>query len=411
MVQFQFRAVEPDGNIVKGEIAAEDEAAAISQLRNKRMIPLEVTSSAMRGGSRRGAFNLKNLALLQPKATARGLLSFSRELATLLNANLPMDRAIALIGQNHAGDLWGNIADTLLKDVHSGKSLADAMSGWPDAFPDYYIGMVRAGEVAGTLPLVLDNLCDGLERTERMRDAVVSSLRYPAIVLIVGLLSILFIFITVIPEFRQLYAGREDAMPYVTRAIFWLSAAIHNWAWLWLLGLLLAILAFRRYADSENGRLTFDRWKRSLPLFGGLIRDLETGRFASNLGMLLRNGVPMLSALDLTLGLLKNSVVKERLLRLHQRVGEGTLLSVALEEAGELSPTAVALIRVGEETGRLPDMLAHLADVQDRDTRRRIDGILDLLTPVLMLLLGGLVALVVGSMLVTIVSTYDLPTR
>jgi len=283
------------------------------------------------------------------------------------------------------------------------------MQGFPDVFPNFYIGMVRAGEAGGTLEVVLSRLSETLERTQALHDDVRAALRYPALVVIMAGLSIVVLMTAVIPEFRPLFEGSGAALPLSTRIIIAVSDFFRDYWWAVALALLVAAVALRQHNRSPAGRLRWDRWLAGAPLFGDLVRKIEVARFSRILGTLLANGVSMLNALALTTETLDNQAIAEATGRAQGRLAKGEGLAEPLMETGVFPALALQLIRVGEETGQLDRMLLRIATIYDDEVKRTIERMLSLLVPLVTLVLGVLIAAIIGSMMAAILSSYDLP--
>ena len=276
-------------------------------------------------------------------------------------------------------------------------------------FPNFYTGMVRAGEAGGTLEVVLERLAEALERAQALRDDVRSALRYPALVMIMAGLSIGVLMTLVIPEFRPLFESSGAALPTSTRIIIGASDFFEAYWWALALGLLAVALAIRQHNRDPAGRLRWDRWKAGAPLLGDLIRKIEVARFCRTLGTLLANGVSVLNALALTTETLENRAIAEATGRAQGRLAKGEGLADPLMETGVFPSLALQLVRVGEETGKLDAMLLRIADIYDDEVKRSIERMLSLLVPLVTLALGVLIAGIIGSMMAAILSSYDLP--
>jgi len=293
--------------------------------------------------------------------------------------------------------------------VRGGAALAEALDAHPKVFPNFYVGMVRAGEAGGTLEEVLSRLADGLERAEALRENLRSALRYPAMVVIMAIVSLVVLMTLVIPEFRPMFEDAGAALPLSTSVIIAVSDVLRDYWWLFL-GLCLALaLAVRQHNRTAAGRLRWDSWWSRAPLFGELIRKVEIARFARTLGTLLANGVSVLNALSMTTEVLGNRAVAQAIGRTQGRLAKGEGLSGPLAESGVVPGLALQLIQVGEETGQLEPMLLRIADIYDEEVKRSVERLLSILVPLMTIALGLLIAAIIGSMMAAILSAYELP--
>jgi general secretion pathway protein F len=405
MPRFLYKAVSPDGETVEGEFEAANRQAVIDRLHAQGHVPIRAEVRAEAGGGRRALPRL-----LRPRrVTRKDLVLLTRELSTLLEAGLPLDRGLGIIAElAEPGPIRG-LVEGIRDKVQGGATLADAMQGSPEVFPNYYVGMVRAGEAGGTLEVVLARLAETLERAQALRDNVRAALRYPALVVIMAVVSVVVLMTAVIPEFRPLFEDAGAALPVSTQVIIAISDFLEVYWWAVALGLLAAALALRQHNRSPAGRLRWDRWMAGAPLLGDLVRKIEVARFSRTLGTLLANGVSVLNALALTTETLDNRAIAEASGRAQGRLAKGEGLAEPLMETGVFPGLALQLIRVGEETGQLDVMLLRIAEIYDDEVQRTIQRLLSLLVPLVTLALGVLIAAIIGSMMAAILSSYDLP--
>ncbi|MHA1528080.1 MAG: type II secretion system F family protein [Alphaproteobacteria bacterium] len=402
MAQFEYRAIAPGGEVVLGEIAAASREAAIGGLRSKGVVPLRV-AEARSNGRRRGFASLR-----RRKAGVKDLMLFTRELAILLAAGIALDRALATLERIVIDGPMQGLPGQVLDAVKGGASLADALASRGDVFPAFYVGMVRAGEAGGSQVLVLERLANMLERSEALKASIRSALMYPLLVLIITGVSLVVLLVFVIPEFRPIFEDSGTDLPLTTRIVLVFSDLAVEWGWLLLIGLLAALLMLRRFSVSEAGRLRLDRWLLGAPLLGELVRRIETARFCRSLGTLRANGVALIDAVGIAAGTLANRAVSEAARGTVGPLAKGEGLSAPMRRTGCFPPLALQLIEVGEESGRLEDMLLQVADVYDKEVERSIQRLLAMLAPLVTILLGFLIAFIIGSILAAILGTYDI---
>jgi general secretion pathway protein F len=402
MAQFEYRAIASGGEVVLGEIAADTREAAIGGLRKKGVVPLRVVEA--RNSSKRQLF----ASLRSRKAGAKDLMLFTRELAILLAAGIPLDRALATLDRIVVDGPMQGLPGQVLDAVKGGASLADALQSRSDVFPAFYVGMVHAGEAGGSQVMVLERLANMLERSEALKASIRSALLYPLLVLIITGISLVVLLVFVIPEFRPIFEDAGAELPMTTRIVIAVSDFAVEWGWMFLIGMLFALLVLRRYSMSEAGRLRLDRWLLGAPLLGDLVRRIETARFCRSLGTLRANGVTLIDAVSIAAGTLDNRAVTEAARQTTGPLAKGEGLSTPMRRTGCFPPLALQLIEVGEESGRLEDMLLQVADVYDKEVERNIGRLLALLAPLMTILLGFLIAFIIGSILAAILGSYDL---
>lgn len=406
MPRFTYKAVAADGEMVEGELEAASRDAVVERLHAQGHVPI-------RAEERREAKPKSRLIvpdMLRRNRPARADLAlFTRELAMLLQAGLPLDRALAVMQELGATPALQSLVDEIREAVRGGRALATAMEVRKDIFPNYYVGMVRAGEAGGSLDGVLTRLADTLERAQRLRENVQAALRYPMLVVILAAVSLLVLMTFVIPEFRPLFEDSGAAMPLSTRVVIGISDFLAVFWWAVLLAIIGVVVGLRRYRATPDGRARWDAWMISAPLLGDLTAKIEVARFSRTLGTLLANGVSVLNAMAMTAEVLENQVMAAAVLNAQGRLAKGDGLAEPLAESGVFPGLALHLVRVGEETGRLDAMLMRIADIYDEEVARAIERLLSLLVPAVTLGLGVLIAGIIGSMMSAIMSAYDLP--
>ncbi|MFQ5773839.1 MAG: type II secretion system F family protein [Kiloniellaceae bacterium] len=406
MPRFSYKAVAPDGEVIEGEIEASNREAAVERLHAQGHVPIRAEESRRVAMGRRATFPV----LFRPRRVSRkDVVLVTRELATLLQAGLPLDRALSVMLDLVRSAPIKALIEGIREKVRGGSTLADAMQAHPEVFPNYYVGMVRAGEAGGTLESVLARLAETLEHAQALRESVRAALRYPALVVVMAVVSLVVLMTAVIPEFRPLFEDAGAAMPVSTRIIIGVSDFFEAYWWASALGVAAVVLGLRQHNRSPAGRLRWDRWMIEAPLLGDLVTKIEVARFSRTLGTLLGNGVSVLNAMSMTIDTLDNRAIAGAVAKAQGRLAKGEGLAEPLLETGVVPGLALQLMRVGEETGRLDSMLLRIADIYDEEVKRAIEHMLSLLVPLVTLGLGLLIALIIGSMMAAILSAYDLP--
>lgn len=406
MPRFSYRAVNSAGETVQGEMEAGDRDSLVRALRDQGYMPVHTEK---RTGPARAAAKPAARRGRQGRVTQQGLALFTRELATLLGAGLPVDRALTtLAGQDEAGAMAG-VAQHLLEAVRGGAGLADAMARQPGAFPAFYVGLVRAGEAGGTLTEVLTNLADTEERAESLRQDIRSALTYPVLVLIAAGAAIVILLVAVVPEFEPLFANAGNALPWSARAVLAVSDAFRAYWWALPAGVLAVAALAVQARRSPRLRAVRDTWAMRLPGTAPLIRKIEAARFARALGTLLRNGVDAATAIDMAVDTVGNTRLARALGSVASRLRRGEGLAQPLAAANAFPPLATQLMEAGEQSGHLDRMLLTVAGIYDQEVRRDTQRLLQLLVPMVTLLLGVVVAAIMGAILSAILSSYQIP--
>ena len=404
MPRFRYRAVSASGEEIRGEMEMATPEAVVANLQAAGSYPMRVEPA---DGVR---------AAMAARATApsrrRGIgdkeiMVFTRELATLLHAGLPLDRSLHLLAEGRLRARTRDMVLNLLDDLRGGATFAAALDA-RGAFSRMYVNTVRAGEAGGSLETVLERLADYMERARELRDTVISALIYPLILVVVAILSVVILLTQVVPQFSELFADAGSAMPLPTQIVI----AVGGWfteKWWLLLLIVLGLLVLGKAALGVAAiRLAWDRALLALPLIGDLVRKVEVSRFARTLGTLIGNGVNVLNAIVIVRETLINRHIAGAVDDLSHGLKEGQGLARPLAEARLFPDLAVQMIRVGEETGRLEDMLLKTAEVYDKEVTVTIKRLLALLEPVLILALGLVIAGIIFSVLLAVLSVNEL---
>ena len=396
MPQFSYKAIGRDGKGREGVIEAEGPELAQRQLRSQGLTLLKLES-----GDAREAASGK-------PPTRQEILSMTTELAVLLRAGLPLDRALKVLIDMAAQPAMNALLNDLLKSVKGGRAFSAALEPHQDVFGSFYVSMVRAGEASGQLSAVLDRLVVYLENAKANRDTVISALIYPAILLVVSVLSIVVMLGFVVPQFESLFEDMGEALPPLTSLVIGAADFIADWGWLLAMLVVAAGIFLRRWASTEEGQASLHRRLLNLPLAGGIVFEFEVSKFARTVGTLLGNGVSLLKAISIAIDTVDNTVIKESLQVLPPAVKAGKRMSVALEETRMFTPMVIQMTRVGEESGSLDKMMLELAKVFDDHVQAGVKRGLTLLEPVLILGMGFIIAVIIIAILMGILSVNDL---
>jgi general secretion pathway protein F len=406
MAFFRYRATDQAGKIVEGVMEAEAEFGVVARLHEMGCIPLRIATP----GDRSVAISQRRIALFPRRTISQQqLLQFTQELGTLLAAGLPLDRSLSILGNLIEGEEFSKVMRTLLEAVRAGKSLAASMAEHPGVFPKLYVNMIRAGEAGGILEGVLRYLSEYLERSQALKEDLKSALIYPVILASAASLSLIILFVYVIPRFALIFKDIGPAVPLITKIVIEFSNALTEYGWVILLLIIVASFGAAFYLRNPEGRAELDRFCLRVWLLGDLVRKFETARFARTLSALLKGGVPLLEALGTVQGVMGNRLMARAINQVQVRVREGKGMARPLGESGFFPPLALNMIAVGEETGKLETMLAEVAEHYDQEVKRTTKRLTSLLEPALILGMGLIIGVVVVSMLLAIFSINDLP--
>ncbi len=408
MSTFAYKAANSAGKVVQGTLEAAGERGAAAQLQDMGYVPIRITPA----GRRRKGIDVdvrKDLAALLSRISGKDIMIFTQDLSSLLEAGLPVDRALSILINITEKEKLKTIVQDVLKTVQGGEYLSDALAKHPKVFSNFYVNMVRAGETGGVLESVLERLALFLESSQDLLDYLKSALVYPIFLVMVGGLSIIVLLTFVIPKFSVIFADLGQTLPASTQMLLALSAIVRLYWWA-VIGLIGAGVYFlRRYMGTPEGRLKMDQHKMRMPFVGDLIRKIEVARFARTLGTLTRSGVPILEALRLVKDIIVNQVIAGSLDGIYRRVKEGERLSKPLEDARVFPSLAIQMVTVGEETGKLDEMLLRVADNYEKTVRAMIKRLVSFLEPAMILFMGLVVGFIVISMLMAIFSINEMP--
>lgn len=402
METFRYKAMTATGAILRGSLDATSEHAAVQQLRRQGYVPV----SAM-PASAGGASALLGRMRRRRRASMRVLQRSAEELAALLQAGIELDRALTILARLNDLTTIKDALEDVRERVRAGSSLADAL-GAKLIFPPFFVSMVRAGELSGTLAPTLGRAADYLRRTIAVRESIGSALVYPAILLVTAGFSIAIILFMVLPEFKPLFAEAGNAIPLPTRVLLDIGDLVAGFWWVPAVLIAGSVTAAMRWLkDSRNREIAHARILR-VPVIGNLALASETERFSRTLGTLLSNGIPLPTALLLTKDVLWNAFLANEIRETATRLREGDSLAVRLQESNLFSSSMVDLVRIGEETGKLPELLLRQADLDEHGLRHAVERLLALLVPALTIGLGIIVAGLIASMLIAILSVNNL---
>lgn len=379
----------------KGRIEAETERAAKQKLKQvNRIIVAEISEASQKSSSPGFQFSIGT-----PSVSTKELSMMVRQFAVLQESHVPIVESLnALISQVENRTLKDTLV-TVKDSVSEGKSLADASAEFPKVFNRLYVNMVRAGESSGKLGTVLARLADFLEYQVNVSRQIVSAMTYPIIMIVISVLLVLYLFVSVVPNLAKVFEGMKVQLPWYTLLLMDLSKFITQYWYVALLGVLVVIWLVQKWYDSEKGKKQFDRWILKAPLFGSLVVRISISRFTKTLSTLLMSGVPIIQALDITKNVVSNSVVAGILEQAKEEVKEGKSLASCINRNDIFPGLVTHMIRTGEQTGQLEEMLGHVAKAYDSEVESKVEALISLVEPLMILVLFGIAGTVVVAMM------------
>lgn len=401
MRRFRYKVVDTAGSLLEGEIEALTELDALQRLKEQGHAPI---SAEPVGGSWRERF----VSFPLRRRGGFRVAAFARDMGTLLEAGIPLDRALSMFTDITTGQHQARVLEQMLDGVRGGRSLSEVMEVEQGVFSRFHINMVRAGEASGMLGAVLLRLAESTEELESVKDSVRTALIYPALLVVITALSLMLLMVVVVPQFTVLFEDMGRELPLATRIVSSTGELLRGY---WWVGLALLILAVKFMQAQWRGAQSRYRWELRLmrwPLLGDLMVKTQMAIFSRTLSTLLNNGVPLLASLRIVAETLTNEVLRKHIAGVVEGVKGGTTLASGLAESGSFPTLAVHLVRVGEETGSLDAMLQRLANIYDREVRAAVQRMLALLEPMLIIGLGIIVGGIIMSILVAILSINDL---
>ncbi|MDH5206028.1 MAG: type II secretion system inner membrane protein GspF [Hylemonella sp.] len=400
MPAYAYEALDAQGDSRKGLLDADSARSARAQLRAQSLVPLSVTPVSTAAAQT----GLLSRQLFAPRALpAADLAIWTRQLAGLVGAGLPLERALSSLAEEADTELQRHLNAALRAEVNGGASFASALAQHPREFSSIYTAVIEAGEHSGHLDLVLDRLADDLEDRQALQAKLIGAALYPAIVSLLALVIVLFLVSYVVPQVAQVFTGTQRSLPWLTVAMLAIGGFLKSWGWLLLLGLVAGLTLFLALLRRPALRLRFDAFWLTLPWIGRLARGYNAARFASTLSMLSAAGVPILKALQATAGTLSNQALRSDAQAALVMVREGAPLGVALAQQKRLPGLLAMFARLGEQTGQLPLMLQRAATQLGNEVQRRAMQLATVLEPLLIVAMGLVVMLIVLAVLLPII--------
>jgi type IV pilus assembly protein PilC len=421
MQKFSYIAVDAAGKESRGVVEANNQAQAISKVRGQGLFPTSIgvigdaaATTGVRAGKPRksGALQMeiKLPAFLRGRVKPKDLMVVTRQLATLVDAGLPLLRGLRVLLRQTKNPALRDALEAMGQSVESGSTFSEALAQHPRVFDNLYVNMVRAGEAGGVIEIVLARLAEFMEKAEKIKNKVKGAMIYPIVVLCAATGILTFLLTAIIPKFEDIFKdlleGRK--LPAITQFVIHASKTVRSNS-LVVIGIVVAIvIAVKIWKSTKSGRYTMDRFKLSLPVFGTLIRRSSIARLMRTLGTLLSSGVPVLQALTIVRDTSGNAVIANAIQHVHDSVKEGESMTAPMEASKVFPPMVISMVEVGEETGALPDMLIRIADTFDDEVDNAVSGLTSIIEPVMIIFLAVIVGTIVIAMflpLVTIIET------
>ncbi|SDS70022.1 general secretion pathway protein F [Halopseudomonas xinjiangensis] len=395
MPAFEYVALDQAGRTKKGVEEGDSSRQVRGRLREQGLMPMSVNQIAERQSTLR-------MPVMQRRIKPLELALATRQMATLARAGMPIEEVLGTVARQSESQKVRSTLSAVRTRVMEGLPLAHALGEFPSVFPAIYRTTIAAGEQAGRLDVVLERLADNVEAQNAMRQKIMLAMFYPAILTAVAILVTVALLTYVVPEVVQVFAGMNQELPWLTRALIATSDTLRDWGLLMLVALVVGVVVAKQLLKRPGPRRAWDRWLLRLPLIGRLTRGLNTARFARTLNILAGSGVPLLDALNMSASVVSNVPMREAVGDAAKRVREGAGVGHSLERSGYFPPMTLSLIKSGESSGTLDKMLERAAETQERELEARIAIVMGVFEPLLILAMGGVVLIIVLAILLPI---------
>ncbi len=415
MARFKFTALDSKGKEVHGEIEAENQTVAISRIREKQYFPTKVEElsggggkPAKRAAAKGGALSMEIRLpkFLQGRVKPKQLTAFTRQMSTLVNAGLPLMRALRVLQRQEKNPALRDAVIQMAESIESGSTFAEALAAHPKVFDRLFVNMVKAGELGGVLDVVLARLAEFQEKAEKIKGKVKSAMTYPIVVFVMALVILIFLMTAIVPRFADILADLmgSKGMPMLTQFVMDASdTMVHRFPVVAIVIVALVII-IKLLAKTKWGAYGLDKFKLNAPVFGTLISKTSISRFTRTLGTLMSAGVPVLQALNIVKETIGNEVIGNAVATIHDAVKEGENMAPPIAASKVFPPMVVSMVEVGEETGALPDMLMKIADSYDDDVDNAVAALTSIIEPLLIIFLAVVVGTIVVALFLPLVS-------
>jgi type IV pilus assembly protein PilC len=416
MPSYAYVALDAQGQSINDFVDASSQSEAVAFLRSQGLFPTSIKEQA-RGKAPKGSAKpakaagskqLKiNLPFLEKKTIkSKTLMIFTRQLATLIDAGLPLLRGLTVLGKQEPDPVLKKTILQLADSVQSGGTFSDGLTAHPKIFNRLYVNMVKAGELGGVLEVVLNRLAEFQEKAQKVKGKVQSAMMYPAIVMVIAVVIMGFLLVFIVPKFEQIFADMLGGkpLPLLTQIVVGTSRFIQgNIIWI-IVGGAALFSALKWFVGTPKGSVIFDKFMLKAPLFGDLTRKNAISRFTRTLGTLVTSGVPILQALNITKETAGNAVISEAIEKIHDAVREGESIVRPMDASNVFPAMVISMIDVGEETGQLPEMLLKVADLYDDEVDNAVSGLTSLMEPIMIVFLAVVVGAIVIALFLPLIS-------
>jgi type IV pilus assembly protein PilC len=437
MPKFNYVAMDTRGKETKGTIEVASQAEAVTRLKEMGVFPTKVIEAerpkegkkakggAPAGGAPGGGAAKKQINIRIPGLTGgvktKSLTTFTRQLATLVDAGLPLLRGLRVLAKQERNPTLRNVLADLATAIEGGSTFSEGLAQHPKIFNKLFVNMVRAGELGGVLEVVLNRLAEFMEKAEKIKGKVIAAMFYPAAVMVVALGILILLMVVVVPKFKTIFADLlgDAGMPAFTQFVLNISEIVQHQTILLLdvppyalpgpvvWGLIAAFILFKFAIKSKKGRWLWDKFKLIMPVLGPVISKVAIARFARTLGTLVSSGVPILQALNIVKETAGNVVVANAVQAVHESVKEGETITAPLEKSGVFPPMVISMVDVGEQTGALPEMLLKIADNYDDEVDNAVAAMTSLLEPIMIVFLAVIVGSIVIALFLPLITLID----
>jgi type IV pilus assembly protein PilC len=419
MPKFKYTAMDQKGRETSGEVEADTQSQALAKIREKGHFPTDVAEvgavtkagKTVTGprGTKTGAGGKKPARrniLASGKIKPKQLMTFTRQLATLVDAGLPLVRGLTVLERQERSPALKKALGDMADSIQTGSTFAEALAQHPKIFNKLYVNMAKAGEVGGVLDQVLVRLAEFMEKAQKIKNKVVSAMVYPIVVMIMAIGILTFLMIFIIPKFeaifKELLEGKE--LPPLTKMVLGISRSLTSHLPFVIVGIVLLVVGIRIFKRTKTGSQAMDRLKLNMPIFGALMRKTAIARFTRTLGTLMTSGVPVLQALNIVRDTAGNEVVARAVNQIHDSVKEGENMAPPMEATKVFPPMVISMVQVGEETGELPEMLMKIADNYDDEVDNAVAGLTSIIEPLLIIFLAVVVGTIVIALFLPLIS-------
>lgn len=392
---FEYRGLNNSGKNIRGTLDSENLRTARTKLKKDGVYVIELKdkgrSKKIQKGKKSGhqrTVNINDLSIM------------TRQLATLIKANIPLVDSLAAVADQVENPILKEAVSDVKNNVNEGGALNKALAKYPKLFDTIYISMCEAGEMSGTLDVILLRLAEFKEAQAELKAKVSSALLYPTLMFLFTLLMLAFLFVFVVPKIITIFEGVGTALPWYTQTVISISGMLVNYWHVIIIGIFLNVMTFKHWKNTPKGREQWDRITLKLPLVGPLVRMIAVSRFTRTLGTLLTGGVPMLNSMDIVRNVVNNAILAKAISEARDNISEGESIAKPLKKSEQFPPVVIHMISIGEKTGELENMLTQISDAYDFQVKNKIDAFTGILGPVMIIIMGCIIAAVVFSIMI-----------